>query len=176
MSESIFMHIPQFPFSIPPHIGLPLKAIHIVKSLHSIQIQLKLPLINKFLNSKNNTEIIFTRPYPKATVRERVNKFFKPVNLANVAINRNGTGTVIIKAIPSSTPPAISYSPAGSKGSTNYEGAAESKSPPSYAGTQAVISPRVTSFNTTNADASKNEQGQPVEVESAEIVTIPMLG
>tara|TARA_R110002012_G_scaffold124149_1_gene275044 strand:+ start:474 stop:5348 length:4875 start_codon:yes stop_codon:yes gene_type:complete len=124
-------------------------------------------------NSKNNTEIIFTRPYPKATVRERVNKFFKPVNLANVAINRNGTGTVIIKAIPSSTPPAISYSPAGSKGSTNYEGAAESKSPPSYAGTQAVILPRVTSFNTTNADASKNEQGQPVEVESAEIVTIP---
>ena len=28
-------------------------------------------------NSKNNTEIIFTRPYPRAIVRERVNRYFQ---------------------------------------------------------------------------------------------------
>jgi hypothetical protein len=118
-------------------------------------------------NSKNNTEIIFTRPYPKAAVRERVNKFFKPVNLTDVAVNRNGTGTVIIKALPAVTQPAVSYisAPKGAdvNSQLNYEGAASPNTPMSSIGKQVVVTPAVTATSETN---------EPLEVESAEIVTI----
>tara|TARA_B100001059_G_scaffold51215_1_gene44715 strand:+ start:36221 stop:41209 length:4989 start_codon:yes stop_codon:yes gene_type:complete len=132
-------------------------------------------------NSKNKTEIIFTRPYPKATVRERVNRFFTPINLTDVAVDKPGSGTVTISAIPSTTQPPVSIkSPyaAASKGSsgvkkqTNFEGAASAKTPMKSVGKQVVVVPKVKKFNTTPADEAANKKGQPVEVESAQIVTI----
>jgi hypothetical protein len=107
-------------------------------------------------NSKNDTEIIFTRPYPKATVREQVNKFFAPVNLTNVATDRNGSGTVTIKQIPSTTPVNTSTT------KPNYEGGATPRTPMKSAGRQVSINPAIT----------RSIDNKPLEVESAEIVTI----
>ena len=72
-------------------------------------------------NSKNGTEIIFTRPYPRATVRERVNRYFQPINLTDVAVARSGSGTVIISAIPSTTAPQVSTPPDVKEEKPNYE-------------------------------------------------------
>ena len=116
-------------------------------------------------NSKNNTEIIFTRPHPKATVRERVNKYFQPINLTNVDVKRNGTGTVIIKAIPSNVPSISMLKAAGSQ--VNYEGAATPKTPQGSAGTQAVMPPIIETTGGNN---------EPLEVSSAEIITVATFG
>jgi len=123
-------------------------------------------------NSKNKTEIIFTRPYPKATVRERVNKYFQPINLTDVAVDKIGTGTITVSAIPSTTQPPISikspYAPTpkgavGVKQQTNFEGGASSKTPMKSAGKQVSVVPQIKTTSPTN---------QPEEVESAQIVTI----
>jgi hypothetical protein len=114
-------------------------------------------------NSKNNTEIIFTRPYPKAVVRERVNKFFAPINLTDVTVNRSGIGTVTLKAIPSTTAPRKISSTTFKEEKINYEGGATAKTPMKSAGKQVVITPEVKKSSATN---------QPLEVQSAEIVTV----
>ena len=116
-------------------------------------------------NSKNNTEIIFTQPYPKATVQERVNRFFTPINLSDVEVARSGSGVVIIKAIPSTAPKRKSIKSLSSNISQriNYEGGATARTPMRSAGKQAIIKPVVKNTSATN---------QPLEVESAEIVTI----
>jgi len=118
-------------------------------------------------NSKNTTEIIFTKPHPKAIVRERVNKFFTPINLTDVETARSGSGTVTISAIPSTAPPKIPLKlnnlAAKKQSVTNYQGAATSKSPMKSAGKQVVVQPVVKAIS---------EKNEPLEVESAEIVTI----
>jgi hypothetical protein len=123
-------------------------------------------------NSKNNTEIIFTRPYPKAIVRERVNRYFQPINLTDVAVDKPGTGTVTLKAIPATTAPPKISSPIFKEEKANYEGAASAKTPMKSVGKQVVIIPEVKKFKTSPTDEAANKKGQPVEVESAEIVTI----
>ena len=107
-------------------------------------------------NSKNNTEIIFTKPYPKATVREQVNKFFSPINLTSAATTRNGAGSVTIKSIPSTAP--INTSTV----IPNYEGGATARTPVRTAGRQVAINPTITQVN----------NDIPLEVTNAEIVTV----
>ena len=107
-------------------------------------------------NSKNNTEIIFTKPYPKAIVREQVNKFFSPINLTSAATTRNGAGSVTIKPIPSTAP--INTSTV----IPNYEGGATARTPVRTAGRQVAINPTITQVN----------NDIPLEVTNAEIVTV----
>ena len=110
-------------------------------------------------DSKNNTEIIFTRPHPKATVRERINRYFQPTNLSNVLVSRSGSGAVIIKPIPSTTP----FNRIQSTLAVNYEGAATPRTVARQFGTMVSLAPTVDTRTVT---------GTPQEVSSTPINTV----
>ena len=114
-------------------------------------------------NSKNNTEIIFTKPYPKATVRERINRYFQPVNLSNVNVARSGSGSVIIKAIPSNIPHRMS-SGRNISSILNHEGGASGKTVARMIGTMASLNPNIIGRGST---------GAPETVSSIPFTTVP---